>query len=39
MGKILIKSIKTGEDYAQMCINEYNRIRNKQHIDEETLEL
>lgn len=38
-GKLLIKTIENGEDYIEICINEYNRIRKEQYINEESLEL
>lgn len=38
-GKPLIKTIETGKDYTDICINNYNRIRNEQNINEESLEI
>ena len=38
-GKLLEMELKTGIDYPQMCIKEYNRIRDEHRINEESLEV
>ena len=38
-GKLLEWELKTGMDYPQMCIREYNRIREEHRINEESLEV
>ena len=38
-GKLLEWELKTGIDYPQMCIREYNRIREEHRINEESLEV
>lgn len=37
-GKLLEKELKTGEDYPLKCIEEYERIREENHLVEESIE-
>lgn len=38
-GQLLVKELETGIDYPQICLKEYNRIKQEHHIKEESMEI
>lgn len=38
-GKLIIKTIEKGIDYPQKCITEYNKLKNKYNITDESIEM